>query len=247
MEQVLQKLGLNKKEAKVYLLLLNNRGLTPPQVAKQTGETRMNAYAILDSLVEQGLAFKKEVDKKFTYSSENPTKLKIILRRKEEDAAQASKDLASIMPNLLANFRISQNKPGVLYLEGVGNFKTVYEDILRTKSDVVVFPSRAKMKIPGLQELVEDYRIRFKKAGIKTRTLYREEVRGLLKKDEARKKGLEIRFWDAEKLDAQIIVYGDNVVLNTFTDTVFTTVVTDPIIAKTMGVIFDAAWSRAKA
>ena len=85
-----------------------------------------------------------------------------------------------------------------------------------------------------------------RRAGIKTFALYHEFARKLTDVKALAKKNIHIRFWDAEPYDAQILLYGDNVVINTFDDSVFTTVITDPTIAKTMRVIFNEAWKNSK-
>src|SRR5688572_27750472 len=55
-EEILTHLGLNPTQAKAYLAIVRHGSLTPPELAKNIGETRTNAYSVLDQLVELGLA-----------------------------------------------------------------------------------------------------------------------------------------------------------------------------------------------
>ena len=71
----LKQLGLNGSQAKAYIALVKQGSLTPPELAELTGETRTNAYSILDKLVSLGLAKKVESSKKATYRAEHPANL----------------------------------------------------------------------------------------------------------------------------------------------------------------------------
>lgn len=85
-ENLLINLGLNPTQAKAYLALVRHGSLTPPELAKRTGETRTNAYTILDKLVELGLAKKEDYKKKLRYRVENPVALEKLVKQHRDEA-----------------------------------------------------------------------------------------------------------------------------------------------------------------
>ena len=86
--KTLTDIGLNETQAKVYLLLIKNGSLTPPQTATVINIKRTNAYAVLDQLEELGLDKKKEVKKKNTYWAEHPIALEKLEKNKRAEALE---------------------------------------------------------------------------------------------------------------------------------------------------------------
>ncbi len=75
-EKLLMSLGLSQNLARTYRVLALRKELKPSQLMKLTGESRTNCYALLDKLVEMGLASKQDVNKKFVYYPSSPLALK---------------------------------------------------------------------------------------------------------------------------------------------------------------------------
>src|SRR5690606_29382636 len=55
LELLLERLGLTKTEAKVYLCLLDQSPMAAAAIADQTGTSRSSVYLVLRSLVSKGL------------------------------------------------------------------------------------------------------------------------------------------------------------------------------------------------
>ena len=47
--ELVQKAGLTKPQATVYVTLVQSGPLTPAEIAERTGETRTNTYALLNN------------------------------------------------------------------------------------------------------------------------------------------------------------------------------------------------------
>jgi predicted DNA-binding transcriptional regulator len=62
LEETLEKLGLNEKEAKVYLALLELGQDTVQNIAQRASITRPTTYNILDALVKKGLTTQVDQD-----------------------------------------------------------------------------------------------------------------------------------------------------------------------------------------
>src|SRR6185436_13239489 len=129
--EILEKVGLNQKEAMVYMALLELGTSSVEGIAKKAGTKRPTTYLILDDLQRKGLATLIPRAKKVLYMPESPDKIIADLSRKQEL-------IKRFMPNLLAVYNEPKNKPQVLLFEGKEAIKDLYDKILRAK-EVIFF------------------------------------------------------------------------------------------------------------
>ncbi len=119
----LEKIGLNKKEAKVYLACLELSEATVWQIAKKSGVKRTTVYDIIEILKDKGLISSVIKNKKAYYYAESPKKLENNLNEKKEI-------LQGIMPELLSVANMMDKKPKIKYFEGAEGMKEVLRDTL---------------------------------------------------------------------------------------------------------------------
>jgi len=124
----LKNLGLNEKEAKVYLALLQLGKATAYNVAVRSGLKKPTTYVILRQLVEKGFAVNVPRAKKQQFVAEDPEKCLAIAREKIE---LAQKEL----PELLALQKKQEAKVGVSYFEGLPGIKESYKKLLKIMKD----------------------------------------------------------------------------------------------------------------
>jgi sugar-specific transcriptional regulator TrmB len=122
-QELLEKIGLNRKEADVYTALLELGTSSVDNIAKKAGTKRPTTYLILDDLQKKGLATLVPRSKKVLYIPESPDKIISDLNRKQEL-------LKRFLPNLLAIYNEPKNKPSVLLYEGKEAVKDLYDKIL---------------------------------------------------------------------------------------------------------------------
>ncbi len=123
---VLKQIGLNEKEASVYLALLELGTASVNSIAFKSGLKRPTTYLILDSLQQKGLASLVPRSRKVLFVAESPEKLIADLQRKEEL-------IKTSLPNLLAIYNVRKEKPQVLLHEGKEAVAALYEKILLAK------------------------------------------------------------------------------------------------------------------
>ena len=119
----LNKLGLNEKEAKVYLALLELGEGNIQEISKKSAIKRTTAYDIIQSLKDKGLISSVNKNKKNLFFAENPEKIEGILEEKKNT-------LKRIMPELLSITNLIDKKPKIKYYEGTEGIKDVYRDTL---------------------------------------------------------------------------------------------------------------------
>ena len=122
---ILTEAGLTKKEAEVYLALIELGSASASQIIQKTGLHRAVVYDLLQRLIEKGLVGHAIKGRKKFFEATNPERLLDILKEKENK-------IKTILPQL---FELSQFKDHleVKIYKGKEGIKTVFEDILRSK------------------------------------------------------------------------------------------------------------------
>lgn len=124
---ILQKLldvGLNEREAKVYLALLELGEAKLAEICKKSQIKRSTVYDMLELLKKRGLVSQTRLKKRPIYYAENPAKMLETLEIKRKSLEEAMPELISVM-NLL------DKKPKMRYFEGIEAVLEIFEDTLR--------------------------------------------------------------------------------------------------------------------
>ena len=119
----LVKIGLDKKEAQLYLCLLELGETNIARISKKSGISRTTCYDIIESLKEKGLISIIVKKAKIFYFAEDPRKLERQLDEKKHI-------LKSILPQLLSVANLIDKKPTIRYFEGIEGIKDVFRDTL---------------------------------------------------------------------------------------------------------------------
>lgn len=132
--EIIHNAGLSEKVALVYVELLNQNGLFPSEIAKQTKIKRSTVYDILLELSVKGLVSELKKRNKSFYVIENPKRL---IRFGEKRVGNAKADyerLQDAFPDIEELYSKSTNRPKVSFFEGVEGVMSIYEDHLATKT-----------------------------------------------------------------------------------------------------------------
>ncbi len=242
---VLKRLGLHDTQAKLYEAMLLSGPATVTQLATKTNEKRTTVYMALDRLEQLGLVA-QNTDKRATYHANNPLALRNLLLKQQEEIKKSNKELQAALPFMVSRYNLNYSQPGILHLEGVQAIEELYADIIRRGDEVLIFPSRKDQDDPDVALLISEQIKKQFKAGIKVRALYAVEDR--VSADQRlvmERKGVFVRHIGQHEYDAQILVYGDTVAMTTFSNGVFTSLVTSPQIAQTHRAVFENMWHAA--
>lgn len=244
--EILKKAGLTESQAKGYMALVKNGALTPVELADKANESRTNGYAITEKLVSLGLARKTDGDKN-TIEAENPTRIRSLIVSKQRQLKTVNDELTGILPNILSKFRLTSDQPGVITSEGIESLKLVWDEIIASGQDVLIFPSDHDRNDPEISKLIDIQIERQRNSGVKSLALIVDEEYEEMKKHEdgllfVRKLPHGISF------DAQIMVFG-NIVVSTIYNRknlgIVSTIITSPELASTMRSVFYAIWDKA--
>lgn len=131
--KLLCQIGLNESQALAYKALVQQKGARPAQVAKLIGESRSNTYAILDKLVDLGLARREDVNKKYTYLPESPQKLEALVSSQIADRQSDLERLKKRMPEMLSAYQEDRAAPKATVHAGKDAVRASYK--LQTVTD----------------------------------------------------------------------------------------------------------------
>lgn len=122
--QKLQSAGLSKKEADIYLALLELGEANIAQIVKKAAVKRSTVYETLELLKKRGLVSQGRLKKRTIFYAESPKKIPESLEAKKQVVEEA-------MPELLSLMNLLDKKPKIKYYDGIAGVKEVFEDTLR--------------------------------------------------------------------------------------------------------------------
>lgn len=139
----LKQIGLNEKQAGIYLAALELGETTVKEIAKKAEIKRTTIYDLLDEMIESGLIKQtiKESRKKFIAAS--PAELQIIIQKREALLSQ-------IMPALSSMSNVDKVRPKIRFYEGKEGLVEVYNDTLKHSGEILAFASEDILKTLGL-------------------------------------------------------------------------------------------------
>jgi sugar-specific transcriptional regulator TrmB len=129
-EKDFKELGLSEKETRLYLALMQLGPSSPGVLCRRTNFARSTIYEIATSLIKKGLVLKTKKKGK-TYFI--PESMEILVNRHlylSEQARRLSEQLTDL-------FGIKTKQVKLRYTEGIEGLKSIYEQILLSKSKKV--------------------------------------------------------------------------------------------------------------
>lgn len=128
-EILLKNLGLDDKEAKTYLAILELGESTIKPIALRAGLKRTSVYNFIDHLVELGLIGQSQKNGRTHYKAFSPEKLVEI----EQERVRMVRET---MPEFLSIYNDKVNKPKVSYFEGPAQLRSLGREALLCKEEV---------------------------------------------------------------------------------------------------------------
>ncbi len=245
LQRILESTGLGEKQAQLYLAGLQLGTAPASEYAKTTSINRITAYSMLEELVRAGQFTVVQKRRAKWYAPVAPEYL-ALEARKNADALHRS------LPELRSLRGAGYRKPHVRFFEGWDGVRTVYEDTLTAKSELLNFANSAVVR-RFWPDYDEDYVAKRVERGIHLRGIAPDDDAGRKVHGEDRKKMREIRLVPASEFDFtnEINVYDHKVAICSFdsgltgdTD-MFGVIIESKEVAETQRQIFEMAWRYA--
>ena len=161
--ETLQTVGMDEKEARVYLAGLELGPATVLQLSKKSEVKRPTTYVLLDALCERGYFAKTFKNQRPLYIAERPEALLRQVRSTEQVLAES-------LPLLHAVMATSKQRPTISIYEGKAGVRQIYSQMLESEaiqlfgsikevnryfSDMIVEVARSsKSKQPMISDIV---------------------------------------------------------------------------------------------
>ena len=156
-EKFLVSSGLSEKEAQIYEIMLEMGQAMASDIYKKSPFKRGLVYKILQQLTEKGLITKKEYPGKITlFRVEHPYKISEMIENKENKINYSKKSLEELMPQLVSNYNLAFNKPGIKFYEGEEGIKKVLADTLTAK-DVIYTYADIEAVVKYTEQINQEY------------------------------------------------------------------------------------------
>ncbi len=237
LEETLVQCGFEKKEALVYMALLELGMEKVQAIASKAKIKRPTTYVILEQLHQKNFVTKTINNKKIYYSAENPEIILQSFRHKEEA-------LAGIMPLLKASMGMNKNRPKIKIYEGKEGIERVYDEIYESP-DVSFFGSISNLS-EELVGLVERHTQIIKSKKISVRDLITTDPKDIDFATASLGNNYEGRVVPKEvALLVDGAIFGDKVAILSVKKDFFAVVIESKEVVKTFSSFFELAWNIA--
>lgn len=238
--QVLESIGLNKNEVKIYLDLIRYSRSSALDISKRTHIHRSNTYDAIRKLIDRGFVNEIIEEKKKMFKAVGPEKIKDFVRQQELE-------IDSIIPMLNQFCSFSENNGStIMTCKGIFALRESLADLLNKNQDIYILGAPHQIiNTLGLGFIKEFHRIRIKKK-IQMNHIYNQDAMDRIKVLN-KMKYTEARCLE-KKYQSSVVttICGDTVLLYIFTNPVTTIVIKDQAVAESYRNHFLALWSRAK-
>lgn len=194
LEKILQNIGLDQKETKIYLASLALGASTAPEIAKKAGLNRVTAYDVLKRLADNGWVSAIEKKRGSIFTATNP---EIMIHNTRVRAIEAEKAI----PEFLSLSGSIQKKPRISYYQGIQGLKNVYEETLRSKDKIlytITHPDNL-FEIFGKDYFYKYYFKQRIKQNIKIKALIPDTKEGKITLEKPKKYLREVKLFSAKK------------------------------------------------
>lgn len=233
--KTLENLGLNAKEAKLYLASLEIGSNPVSQIAAKAKINRVTAYDILEKLAKKGLvSFYSRARVKY-FTAADP---EIIIK----DFQNKLSELQSSLPDL-QRLHGETVHPKVRYYEGLQGIKNIYEDTLTSKTEILNYGDSGEIR-KHWPTYDDDYVAKRAEKEIYLKGIALDDEYGKLVVLRNKEFKREIRLIPKEKFNFsnEIHIYDDKVAIISYKNELIGMIIESPEIANTQRAIFEMVW-----
>jgi|SRR3989344_6820128 len=240
----LKNIGLEDKEAKVYLAMLELGPSTVLEIAAKAEVTRPTAYVMIESLKKMGLVSTQTRGKKQLFMGESPDQIKVNLDKEEKLIEQRKEELKQILPDLESFFKTSGERPEVRYLEGKEGILSIQTELLKCKERQIYGISSLDAIMRVFPNHDTEYVNRRVQGGIKSKFIYTSS-RGAFLKETDELQLRESKYIDPQKMpfEADIVIFDDNVAISSLVGDIGSMILKNDRIAQSMRSLFFLIWN----
>ena len=245
--KLLEQLGLNPCEARIYIFLLENGEKAASVVAKSLKLPRSTTRGLLDKLFERSLIEKIYKRNTQYYHCKPPAVLKTYVDKEIEKKQALRSKIEEFVPTLNALYKNRGIIPKVRLFEGKDQVIEAFNLSLfeEDSKELLVFTSYDFLQDPVIRKNDDEFFIKMRiKKGITARVLVGKTSESSKMVKKAPKELRERRFIPEKyKIPGNIHVYGDSVLyFSTKPQEYLAVLIEGALMAETMRTLFEYMW-----
>lgn len=236
---ILKNIGLNDKEARIYLSALELGTSVVSNVAKKAEMNRVTAYDILEKLMKKGFV---NSFMKFNIRHYTATDPELIINEIINKTTHFKESLPA-----LKRLKGETTHPKVQYFEGLEGIKAIYADTLNSKSEILNFANSQEIRRIW-PEYDDEYVAKRVEKQIYLRGIAPQDEYGMLVHSHDGETFREIRLIPKDKYNFtnEINIYDNKVAIASFKDELIGMIIESHEIAETQRAIFRMVWEFAE-
>lgn len=249
-EEILQKAGFSREQALIYSFLIKNGPAPARKISLNTEIKRGLLYKVLDQLNEIGLI--EKIDKEGSvaiFKPKHPSDIVDKLEQKKKELQNASESLKVVVGQMISDFNLISGKPNVQYFEGLSGVKTVLEDTLYAKEEILAYGDLESIEkyIKDINDWYVKERVKFqvKKKGLVLDTPFNRDFLSNYAKDVTDTRLIKMQ---SEPFATIMQIYDDKISYITFNDNgknIISMIITNPHIYEMHKKLFETHWNQA--
>jgi len=243
--EVLVSLGLSRREAEVYYVLLQIDDSLASEISEKTKESRTNTYDTLNSLIKKGLVSYVIKSNKKYFMATDPKYLLSWMDLRKGEIEKEKKLVESLIPDL-KKLRIPKEKKVIVEVfEGKEGWRTAMlqtiEDAKSGDKEILMMSALAR-ELKEIDPIFqEQYYLKKKLAKLKTRYIFTGKTEHPVSPDS------EYRFLpESYKSMVATSIHGDSVIFWLMTDPLIAIVIKSKDLAISYRSNFNELWKIAK-
>jgi HTH-type transcriptional regulator, sugar sensing transcriptional regulator len=248
-KHIFQKADLTPTQAAILEYLYQKKEAKASEISKIIKRSRAIVYKDLEELINFKIV--ERFDKQgqvSVFRANHPAHLEKMIDQKEEQIKRDRQLFKSYLPDLISNYNLANNRPGIKFFEGGEGIKAVLWDTLNAKEEIcTITDPKAIRKNQELKKINEEYVEERKNLKIKKRLIVPLSERDFFPKSKT--EFTEVRFIDQKKEDfcTAIQIYNNKISYQTITeDNAIGVIIEDKNIYQMHKMIFEGLWNNSR-
>ncbi len=236
MKELLLALGLNEKEIRAYLALLEF-GTNPASViARKVNYPKSTVLFLFDGLVKRGY-LRKTTKGKTQYYYAHPQDLRLAKEKEIQEEERALKKALPLLEELKTPF---SSEPKVTLFEGISGCKLAYNMILETQGEVLEFGAHEDLVEKFGKDFMDEFIAQRKKRKIFLKAICSETAISKKLKNIDKKSLRDIHVFpkDRGKLYSSLAIFDDKLLVLNLYQEPYALLIQNQEVVETMKTIF---------
>ena len=244
---LLQNLGLSKREAEIYLALLELNEALPSTLAKKVGQKRPTCYLTLEKLQARGLASSVKKKGILYYQATKPDYFLEKERTRAQELEKTLTSLTSALPELLSLHQKYTATPQMSVFYGKEGLIQVMEDTLNSKTELLCWSNVEVAESTFMKDYHPAYVTKKIRRKIWSKCLFTPDKVAVHLKKQSKKQLREVRFIPKSKyeFENEINIYDDKVSIISHRDQLGV-IIQNQAIADSQRALFYLAYENAR-